>query len=114
MLESGEAANWLGATKAVSEWFPAKERGWAVASFDSGSSVKKFRVEQSVMGLWAPFLGADLGNFFGGALSSYWIRRGLPVNRARHGVLLIFRPSILILAAATYTSNCVSLILLYA
>ena len=28
-----------GATKAVAEWFPRKESGWAVALFDSGSAV---------------------------------------------------------------------------
>src|ERR1700680_4708896 len=38
LLGAGEAANWPGATKAVSEWFPAKERGLAVALFDSGSA----------------------------------------------------------------------------
>src|SRR5216684_7083125 len=38
LLGVGEAANWPGATKAVAEWFPARERGWAVALFDSGSS----------------------------------------------------------------------------
>ncbi len=225
LLGCGEAANWPGATKAVSEWFPAKERGWAVALFDSGSSVggaiapflvlflyqrfnswrpafvftgllgflwliawlrlyrtperhprlsaqeleyirrgrpsapeqnlpragwgrllryrqtwgivlgrflldpywflvsewfaiylvsKGFRLEQSVIGFWAPFLGADLGNFFGGALSSYWISRGWPVGRARRTVLLIFGPSMLVLIAATSTSSYVPLILLFA
>ena len=39
LLGLGEAANWPGATKAVSEWFPRRESGWAVALFDSGSSV---------------------------------------------------------------------------
>ncbi len=39
LLGAGEAANWPGATKAVAEWFPRRERGWAVALFDSGSSV---------------------------------------------------------------------------
>lgn len=39
MLGLGESANWPGATKAVSEWFPRRESGWAVALFDSGSSV---------------------------------------------------------------------------
>lgn len=225
LLGSGEAANWPGATKAVSEWFPAKERGWAVALFDSGSAVggavapflvlflyhqfdswrpafvitgalgffwliawlklyrtperhprlserelsyiqrgrtstpeeklpgvgwgrllgyrqtwgivlgrflldpywfmvsewfaiylvsKGFQLEQSVIGFWAPFLGADLGNFFGGALSSYWISRGWPVGRARRTVLLIFGPSMLILITAAYTSSYVPLILLFA
>ena len=35
LLGAGEAANWPGATKAVSEWFPRRESGWAVALFDS-------------------------------------------------------------------------------
>jgi ACS family hexuronate transporter-like MFS transporter len=35
----GEGCNWPGASKTVAEWFPAKERGVAVAIFDSGSSV---------------------------------------------------------------------------
>jgi MFS transporter, ACS family, hexuronate transporter len=39
LLGAGEAANWPGATKGVSEWFPRKESGWAVALFDSGSSI---------------------------------------------------------------------------
>jgi ACS family hexuronate transporter-like MFS transporter len=39
MLGIGEGCNWPGASKAVAEWFPAKERGVAVAVFDSGSSV---------------------------------------------------------------------------
>src|SRR5262250_1442041 len=39
LLGAGEAANWPGATKAVSEWFPESERGLAVAIFDSGSAI---------------------------------------------------------------------------
>jgi ACS family hexuronate transporter-like MFS transporter len=227
LLGSGEAANNPGAAKAVSEWFPDRERGWAVAMFDSGSSVggavapflvlfiyrmfgswrpafvltaslgaawlvawlklyrtpeehpritseelhyiqrgrsstpssnsslpttgwakllryrqtwgivlgrflldpywflvadwfavylvsKGFRVEQSVLGFWAPFLAADLGNFFGGGLSSFWIRRGWPVGRARRTVLLIFGPSMVLLIPAAFTSRFVVLILLFA
>ena len=174
LLGAGEAANWPGATKAVSEWFPESERGMAVAIFDSGSAVggaiapvmvvwlynsfgswrpafvftgllglgmavcvaaglsrasaqirccrsctralrnrgvallrrketwgivlgkaltdpvwffitdwfaiylvsKGFRLENTLIGFWVPFLAADLGNFAGGGLSSYLIRRG--------------------------------------
>jgi ACS family hexuronate transporter-like MFS transporter len=227
LLGAGEAANWPGATKAVSEWFPARERGWAVALFDSGSSIggavapflvlflyrsfgswrpaflitgllgflwliawrklyhppethprlspeelayiregrtqmgadeaeapavgwgkllryrqtwgimlgrmlldpywfmvsewfvlylvsKGFQVEQSILGFWAPFLGADLGNFFGGALSSYWIGKGWTVGRARRTVLAIFGPSMLLLIPAAFLSNYLVLILLFA
>jgi MFS transporter, ACS family, aldohexuronate transporter len=38
-LGAGESANWPGATKAVSEWFPKQERALATAFFDSGSSI---------------------------------------------------------------------------
>jgi MFS transporter, ACS family, hexuronate transporter len=208
LLGSGEAANWPGATKTVSEWFPKSERGWAVALFDSGSSVggaiapflvfwiyrvtgswrpaffftallgliwvlvwkafyqppethpnlgpeeramimdgrkeeqrleahaitgdgqrpaswrqllslketwgivlgkaltdpvwffitdwfaiylvaKGFTLENTLMGFWIPFLAADLGNFFGGGFSSYLIKRGWPVLKARKLLILI-------------------------
>ena len=226
LLGCGEAANWPGATKAVSEWFPAKERAWAVAMFDSGSAIggavapflvlllqrwfqswrpaflltgilgllwlfvwrrvyrtpeqhprlsaeelekiragrasspeeqtgepvswrkllryrqtwgivlgrtlldpywfmvaewfgiylasKGFDLEKSALGFWAPFLGADLGNFAGGALSSYWIRRGWPVGRARRTVILIFGPSMLLLIPAAFSSSYPVLIALFA
>ncbi len=39
LLGLGESANWPGASKAVSEWFPKRERGLAAAFYDSGSSV---------------------------------------------------------------------------
>jgi len=39
LLGAGESGNWPAATKAVSEWFPKRERGLATALFDSGSSV---------------------------------------------------------------------------
>ncbi len=225
LLGAGEGPNWPGATKVASEWFPDKERAWAVAMFDSGSSIggaiapflalycyrvtgswrpvflvtgclgflwisawrwlyhppekhprlapeeleyirrgrtpeiqasprgaitlrrllgyrqtwgiicgrfvldpcwfmiaewfplylisKGFRVEQSILGIWVPFLGADLGNFFGGGLSSYWIKRGWPVGRSRRAVLLIFGPSMLILIPAAFTSHYLALVLLF-
>jgi ACS family hexuronate transporter-like MFS transporter len=39
LLGLGESANWPAAAKAVSEWFPSKERALATALFDSGSSL---------------------------------------------------------------------------
>lgn len=39
LLGAGESANWPAAIKAVSEWFPKKERALATALFDSGSSI---------------------------------------------------------------------------
>jgi ACS family hexuronate transporter-like MFS transporter len=217
LLGAGEAANWPGATKAVSEWFPAKERGLAVALFDSGSAVggavapalvvwlyhvfgtwrpaflitgtlgflwllawlltyhrpeehpriseselamilstragadekapatrtpvskligfrqtwgvvlpkaildpywylvadwfaiflvsRGFKLEDTLIGFWIPFVCADLGNFVGGGLSSYFIHRGWSVGRARRVIFLICGPLMLMLIPAVYTTR---------
>ena len=55
LLGLGEAGNWPGATKAVSEWFPRRESGWAVALFDSGSSIGAAIAPLLVLGLLAAF-----------------------------------------------------------
>jgi len=39
ILGVGEAGNWPGAAKAVAEWFPVKERAFAMAIFNSGSTI---------------------------------------------------------------------------
>jgi len=229
LLGAGEAANWPGATKAVSEWFPKSERGMAVALFDSGSAVggaiapvmviwmyasfgswrpafivtgllgfgwlilwrlvyqppethpaitdversqiladraddfeegtphsmtshswtsllrrretwgivlgkaltdpvwffitdwfaiylvsKGFKLENTLFGFWVPFLAADLGNFAGGGLSSYCIRRGWPVLRARKLVILLGGIGMTLLIPAIAVSNFVVLIALFA
>jgi len=241
LLGIGEAPNWPAATKAVSEWFPARERGWAVALFDSGSSIgaavapalvvwllhafgswrpvfvvtallgclwlaawrmfyyapelhprlsaeelrliresdlgadqrvrperesiaaaqnpeqargghmgpplqdqhpgwvallklpqtwgiilarlldpywflvadwfaillvsKGYKLEETLVGFWVPFLAADLGNFFGGGLSSFFLRRGWRLGMARKAVFLICGPLMLLLAPAAYTGS---------
>ena len=186
LLGLGESANWPGAAKAVSEWFPPKERGWAVALYDSGSAVgaaiapalvlwayhtfgswrpvflvtgalgflwlipfrffyrtpesessfisseqqpslsirtllslpqtwgiiigksltdpvwffitdwfaiylvsRGFRLEESLFAFWIPFMAADVGNFAGGGISSYLIRRGWHVGAARKAVVVV-------------------------
>ncbi|MBI2432156.1 MAG: MFS transporter [Candidatus Hydrogenedentes bacterium] len=227
LLGCGEAANNPGGSKVVSEWFPAKERAWAVALFNSGCAIggalapfivveiyyyfdswrpafaitaslgfvwlvlwlllfrapeqhpylsgkelayiqagrssglsasgnlphvtwgkllryrqtwgivcgrflldpywffmaewfalylrsKGFSMTESALGFWAPFLGADIGNFFGGAVSSWLIKRGWPVGRSRRTTLLIFGPSMIVLALTAYTNNYVLLLLLFA
>jgi MFS transporter, ACS family, hexuronate transporter len=213
MLGAGEAANWPGATKAVSEWFPESERGLAVAIFDSGSAVggaiapvmvvwlyrsfgswrpafvitgllgiawlvvwrlvyrspaptsgigtsgmekgggeswasllrrretwgivlgkaltdpvwffitdwfaiylvsKGFQLENTLFGFWVPFLAADLGNLAGGGLSSYCIRRGWPVLKARKLVVLLGGIGMTMLVPAVAVSSFPVLIALFA
>ncbi len=218
LLGLGESANWPGATKAVAEWFPRRESGWAVALFDSGSSIgaavapflvlatfrvfgswrpvfivtgllgflwiplfrwlyhppeshpritiaeredvlanrgsgvatskdaaplgyptllslpqtwgivigkaltdpvwffitdwlaiylvsRGFRLEDSLLAFWVPFLAADLGNFAGGGLSSALIARGWRVGAARHTVVVAGALGMLFLIPAIYTSS---------
>ena len=73
LLGAGEAANNPGGAKAVAEWFPARERAWGVALFDSGSSIG---------GAIAPFLVLFLYCAFGswrpafvltGSLGMLWV-----------------------------------------
>src|SRR2546426_5669156 len=64
LLGAGESANWPAATKAVAEWFPHRERGWAVALFDSGSSIG---------GAIAPFLVLGLYGHLGSWRPAFWI-----------------------------------------
>ena len=39
LLGLGEAGNWPGAAKAVAEWFPVRERAFAMAIFNSGAAI---------------------------------------------------------------------------
>ena len=212
LLGAGEAANWPGATKAVSEWFPKSERGLAVAIFDSGSAVggaiapvlviwlysafgswrpafviigllgiawlvvwrmiypsqpvqaasedlpedgnrhswalllrrketwgivlgkaltdpvwffvtdwfaiylvsKGFKLENTLIGFWIPFLAADLGNFAGGGLSSYCSRRAWPVLKARKLVVLLGGIGMTLLIPTIAISNFTVIIALFA
>ncbi|HKG23066.1 MAG TPA: MFS transporter [Blastocatellia bacterium] len=230
LLGAGESANWPAATKAVSEWFPKRERGWAVALFDSGSSIggaiapllvlglykyfgrwqpafiiigtlgflwliawrllyyppethpriseqeremilkdkreqeveaaemgsgrrlswgellrlpqtwgviaartmtdpvwffitdwfaiylltKGINPELSLLAFWIPFVAADLGNFFGGGMSSWLIRRGWPTLRARKAVVVFGGLGMALLIPTIFTSNLFALAGLFA
>ncbi|MBK7926964.1 MAG: MFS transporter [Bryobacterales bacterium] len=69
LLGLGESANWPAATKAVSEWFPKRERALAVGIFDSGSSIGAALAPAIVLGItawsgnwrWAFVLTGSLG-----------------------------------------------------
>jgi len=73
LLGLGEAANWPGATKAVSEWFPRRESGWAVALFDSGSSVGAAIAPWLVLSLYAAFGSWRPAFIITGALGFVWM-----------------------------------------
>jgi ACS family hexuronate transporter-like MFS transporter len=47
------------------------------------SDARGFSLQRIAIFAWMPFIAADLGNFTGGLISGYCIRRGMPVVRAR-------------------------------
>jgi MFS transporter, ACS family, aldohexuronate transporter len=72
MLGLGEGCNWPGASKTVAEWFPARERGLAVAIFDSGSSVGAVIAPPFVV-LVANVLGWRYAFLTAGLLGFFWL-----------------------------------------
>jgi len=84
LLGIGEGCNWPGASKAVAEWFPAKERGVAVAIFDSGSSVGG-----ALAAIMVPWVAIALGWRYAFVVSgvlgflwlALWLRVYYPLNQ---------------------------------
>ena len=73
LLGLGESPNWPAATKAVSEWFPKRERGWAVALFDSGSSIGAAIAPSLVIWLYHSFGGWQPAFLITGTLGFFWL-----------------------------------------
>ena len=73
LLGAGESANWPAATKAVAEWFPKRERGWAVALFDSGSSIGGAVAPLLVIGLYKYFGNWRPAFIITGTLGFLWL-----------------------------------------
>ena len=88
LLGIGEGFNWPGASKAVAEFFPARERSVAVAIFDSGSSVGG-----AIAALCIPWVAIQVGwraaFVFSGLLGFLWLALWLfvyPKGRAKRQV----------------------------
>lgn len=72
LLGAGESANWPAATKAVSEWFPKRERALATALFDSGSSIGGAVAPFIILGIYLKW-GWRPAFMIPGALGFVWI-----------------------------------------
>lgn len=70
MLGFGEAGNWPGAAKAVAEWFPVKERAFAMAIFNSGASIGAVIAPPIIVWVALTF-GWRYAFFIGGSLSLF-------------------------------------------
>ncbi len=53
------------------------------------SDARGFDMKRIALFAWMPFVAADLGNFLGGLLSGYLVRKGVPLIRARTSICVI-------------------------
>lgn len=66
---------------------------------------KGFQVENTLIAFWIPFVAADLGNFAGGGVSGWLIRRGWSVEWARKGVIIVGAVGMTMLIPTLFTSK---------
>lgn len=72
LLGVGEAGNWPGATKAIAEWFPVRERAFGQGIFGAGASVGSIVAPPLVAFLYA-FVGWQTTFILIGALGFIWV-----------------------------------------
>lgn len=73
-----------------------------------------FKVENTLIAFWIPFVAADLGNFVGGGVSGQLIRQGWSVERARKVVITVGAIGMLALIPTIYTSELLAIAGLFA
>ena len=77
----------------VTDWFPI----YLVA--------KGIELRSGVLAVWVPFIAADLGNFFGGGISGYLIKRGWSLGAARKAVVVFGGVGVTLLIPTIFTTN---------
>jgi len=77
----------------VTDWFPI----YLVA--------KGIELRSGLVAVWIPFLAADLGNFFGGGVSGYLIKRGWPLGAARKAVVVFGGIGVTLLIPTIFTTD---------
>ena len=96
-FKGGGVARWLELLKSSNVWAIVLGRGltdpiWWFYIFwlpQYLSDARGFSLKRIALFAWIPFVAADVGNFTGGFISGYCIRRGIPVIRARLWVCAI-------------------------
>jgi ACS family hexuronate transporter-like MFS transporter len=81
LLGLAQAGNWPGGVKAVSEWFPLRERAFAVGLFNSGSTVGAMVAPPLVAALALTF-GWRLAFVITGATGFLWLAAWLVLYKA--------------------------------
>ncbi len=86
----------------IADWFPI----YLVA--------KGISIRSGLFAIWIPFVGADLGNFFGGWMSGYLIKRGWSVGKARKALVVFGGIGVSLLIPTIFTVNLPILTALFA
>lgn len=73
VLGLGEAGNWPGAAKTVAEWFPARQRAFGMAIFNSGAAIGSIVAPPIIVGLYAYFGHWQEVFIITGALGFVWL-----------------------------------------
>jgi len=77
----------------VTDWFPI----YLVA--------KGIDLRSGFVAVWVPFIAADLGNFFGGGLSGWLIKRGWSLGMARKAITIFGGVGVTLLIPTVFTTN---------
>jgi ACS family hexuronate transporter-like MFS transporter len=77
----------------VTDWFPI----FLVA--------KGIELRSGLIAVWVPFIAADVGNFFSGAMSGYLIRRGWSLGAARKALIIFGGIGVTLLIPTIFTTN---------
>jgi len=85
----------------IADWFPI----YLVA--------KGIELRSGLVAIWVPFIAADLGNFFGGGVSGYLIRRGWSVGAARKAVVVFGGIGVMALIPTIFTNRLLLIALLF-
>ncbi len=72
LLGIGEAGNWPGAAKVVGEWFPARERAFAMSIFNSGAALGSVIAPPLIIGLQLRY-GWEATFLVTGSLGFIWL-----------------------------------------
>jgi len=86
----------------ITDWFPI----YLVA--------KGISLKSGLIAVWIPFIAADLGNFFGGAVSGLLIKRGWSVGSARKAMVIFGGIGVTLLIPTIGTVNLALITVLFA
>jgi ACS family hexuronate transporter-like MFS transporter len=85
----------------IADWFPI----YLVA--------KGIELKSGLIAVWVPFIAADLGNFFGGGVSGYLIKRGWSVGAARKAIVIFGGIGVMALIPTIFTNRLSLIALLF-